>query len=161
DSDPGCRGSYTLTPPEITKAMKTISGQMNLCPNAVTQFEIKWVVEHPEIIDKYVRNVKAEYNLRRQAMVKAFREHLPEAGLHMPPAGFYCFAEISKYTNGRNDTDVLEMLEKKVNVWTLPGSIFAMDPKDGWSRWTYVSETIERIPTGLEKAYEGLSSLKI
>ncbi len=160
DSDPGCRGSYTLTPPEITKAMKNISGQMNLCPNAVTQFEIKWVVEHPEIINSYVQEVKAEYDLRRQAMVNAFKQHLPKTRLKVPLAGFYCFPDLSDYTNGQNDTDVLGRLEKEANVWALPGSLFAMPPKDGWSRWTYVSETTERIDTGVRKAYECLSNLR-
>jgi aminotransferase len=119
----GWRIGFIAGPREIMSAVAKVHQYAIMCAPTVAQHAAIQALKHGE---SDVQRMVAEYDRRRQAMVKGFN------GMGLPtfePKGaFYCFPKIS--TVGMSDEEFAERLLLEEKVAVVPGGAFGPTGKE-------------------------------
>jgi aspartate aminotransferase len=154
-SIPGLRLGYALGPREVIDGMEKVKQYTSLAPNTLSQYAMMRFLSG-DIKERYLRDlVIPTYLQRRDSMEKCIREHLPEAKTVRPDGAFYFLVDMRKYLAAmdRDDDDFCNRLLVRKGVVAIPGSFFG-EKGAGHVRMTFVSESAERIETGVKKMAE-------
>jgi GntR family transcriptional regulator/MocR family aminotransferase len=98
----------------------------------------------------HLRRSSRIYRQRRDAMLDAIREHLPEDVLVYPPdGGLFIWMRLP---GGLSATDLLSLALQK-GVSYAPGAWFTLDPQDGerYLRLNFATQPLERIRKGIRR----------
>lgn len=146
----GWRLGYACGPVELMEAMKKIHQYVIMCAPTMSQWAAVEALENgmPE-----VEKMVAEYDRRRQTIVKGFRD----MGLSCfePKGAFYCFPSISSL--GMTSDEFCNRLLEAEKVAVVPGSAFG-DSGEGFIRVSY-AYSIDSIKKALEKIDRFIQSL--
>ncbi len=82
---------YHVLPPQIRDAVIKVKGYYDLCTSEFTQRIAKKYYE--KYIDEQLPSIRQGYKLRRDAMVKAVEEFMPEGKFTRPTGGFFVWYE--------------------------------------------------------------------
>ena len=127
----GFRMGYACAPPALIDAMMKIHQYGMLCAPITSQYA---AIEALENGSEAVNNMKADYERRRNYMVK----RLNEMGLdcHSPGGAFYVFPDITRY--GLSSHEFAVRLLEEEDVAAVPGTAFG-ECGEGFLRCCYAT----------------------
>ncbi|MGA8928096.1 MAG: aminotransferase class I/II-fold pyridoxal phosphate-dependent enzyme, partial [Solirubrobacterales bacterium] len=107
--------------------------------------------------------VNAALRERRDALVDALREHIPEAQFVVPEGGYFLWLDL----NDDVDSKVLLAEAKEEGVTFVAGPDFMMEGGDSSLRLSFapvpaqdVADGVQRLARALERTREGASSVE-
>lgn len=147
----GWRIGFACAPQELTEAMMKIHQYSILCAPIMGQ---EAAIEALERGEPSVATMRREYELRRNYIVRAFRD----LGLECfkPRGAFYVFPKISRTGLSSKEFSLRLLREKKVAV--VPGSAFGANG-EGHVRCSYAT-ALDQIKTALERIGEFYAELR-
>jgi aminotransferase len=147
----GWRLGYICAPEEIASRALKIHQYCALCAPIMAQHAACEALEQSE---KYIKEMRDSYRLRRNYFIKS----LNEIGLEtqMPEGAFYCFPSI-KNTGLSSEEFALKLIEQE-KVAVVPGSVFGLGG-EGYIRCCYATN-IDVLKTAIEKISRFMQTLK-
>jgi len=109
--------------------------------------------------EQYIKNTVLPYYVKkRDLMGKTLQTHLPLARTVKPAGAFYYFVDMRQYLSKLHvsEEEFATGLLKETGVAVIPGRFFG-DSGSGHVRMTFVSESEERIETGIKRMAEFVS----
>lgn len=119
---PGFRIGWVLAPHAVREKLVLSAESAILCPSAFAQLVITEYLDNADW--RHVVNLfRGEYRVRKDAMISALQEHLPDIRWTNPDGGFYVWATLPEYM------DTKSMLPRAVTelVAYTPGTAFFGD----------------------------------
>lgn len=153
---PGLRMGYMYGPPEVIDAAEKLKQYVSLCPNTLIQYGLMRFYSG-DVKERYVKYAVSVYKSRRDVMLKAIREYLPDARTVRPYGAFYIFSDMRDYIEPIKMGDeefVMDLLKTK-DVAIIPGEHFGKNGRRH-CRFTFVSEPADRIEIGIRRIAEYL-----
>ncbi|MEV7012474.1 PLP-dependent aminotransferase family protein [Streptosporangium sp. NPDC051022] len=90
---PGLRLGWVAAPAEVAEAIRLVRGELDLGSPVLEQYALADLVRTGDY-DRQLRRMRREYRIRRDALVRALAEHLPEITVRGVSAGLHLFAEL-------------------------------------------------------------------
>ncbi|HLR58797.1 MAG TPA: PLP-dependent aminotransferase family protein [Beutenbergiaceae bacterium] len=144
---PGFRVGWALAPHAVREKLVIASEASILCPSMMSQLSISTYLKNWDWLGQ-VKKFREVYRERRDAMISALEEYLPDARWTVPQGGFYTWVTLP------DGLDAQSMLPRAVTelVAYVPGNAFYAD--DGGSanmRLSFCYPTPERITEGVRR----------
>jgi aspartate aminotransferase len=153
----GWRIGWSISPPEVAKALDVIQGQSTTNPAAVSQEAAIAALNQPR--DDFMK-MQAVFQERRNRMVEGLRA-LPGVKCRMPDGAFYALADVRGLYGLRDgdkvlksDEDIAFWLLETAHVAAVAGTPFGAP---GYLRFSYACsiETIDAGLTAVRRAIDG------
>lgn len=144
---PGFRVGWALAPHAVREKLVLASEAAILCPSNASQMAISSYLEHHDWQGQ-IKKFREQYRERRDAMISALEEFMPEASWNVPDGGFYVWVTLPE------GLDAKSMLPRAVTarVAYVPGTAFYYDGSGaGHMRLSYCYPTPERIREGVRR----------
>ncbi len=152
---PGVRVGYLAGPEEeITKLAKR-ANEVYISPNMLAE-SVVWELCRSGALEDNISFVKGALRERRDALVEALREHLPEAEFVVPGGGYFLWLTLN------DDVDCADLLaaalEEKVAF--ISGSDFMLDGGRSSLRLSFASVPPDQIGDGVERIAAALERVR-
>ncbi|WP_457754716.1 aminotransferase-like domain-containing protein [Thermococcus sp.] len=148
---PGFRLAWLVASEEFMEKLEIGKLTSDLCSNTVGQY-VTWEFMRRGLLKKYLQRIIEFYKPKRDAMLEALDEFMPEnVSWTRPEGGMFIWLTID------DDIDTKEMLEEAVKrgVAYVPGEVFyALEGGKNQMRLNFTSESIERIEKGIKRLAE-------
>lgn len=144
---PGFRVGWALAPHAVREKLVLASEAAVLCPSNASQMAISSYLEHHDWQGQ-IKKFREQYRQRRDAMISALEEYMPEASWNVPDGGFYVWVALPE------GLDAKSMLPRAVTarVAYVPGTAFYFDGSGAdHMRLSYCYPTPERIKEGVRR----------
>lgn len=144
---PGYRVGWAVAPHAVREKLVLASEAAILCPSNASQLAISTYLEHADWQGQ-IKKFQVQYRERRDAMIEALEEHIPEATWNIPGGGFYVWVKLPEGLDSKS------MLPRAVTarVAYVPGTAFYFDGQgQGHLRLSYCYPTPERIKEGVRR----------
>ncbi|WP_245528909.1 PLP-dependent aminotransferase family protein [Beutenbergia cavernae] len=144
---PGYRVGWALAPHAVRDRLVLASESSILCPSMMSQLSIATYLSTSDWRGQ-IKSYRQMYAERRDAMVAALAEHLPDCTWTTPDGGFYTWLRLP------DGLDAREMLPRAVTalVAYVPGTAFYADGSGAdHMRLSYCYPTPERITEGVRR----------
>jgi DNA-binding transcriptional MocR family regulator len=152
---PGVRVGYLAGPAaEIAKLAKR-ANETYISPNMLAEAVVLELCRSGGL-DRNIEFVKAALRERRDALVEALREQIPEAEFVVPGGGYFLWADLAEGTN----TAALLAEAKGEGVAFVAGPDFMIDGGVNSLRFSFASVPPERIPEGVSRVARALESIR-
>jgi len=106
-------------------------------------------------MESAVATVKDALRERRDAVVAALREHLPDARFEAPSGGYFMWVELPEGV----DVGELETAAKERGVLFVKGTDFLLEGGDNALRLAYSGVTVDQIGEGVSRLADAVRSL--
>jgi 2-aminoadipate transaminase len=107
-------------------------------------------------LDRNIEFVKGALRDRRDALVEALREQIPEAGFVVPGGGYFLWLDLIEGT----DTPALLAEAKGEGVAFVAGPDFMIEGGESSLRLSFASVPPERIPEGVARITRALERVR-
>lgn len=144
---PGYRVGWVVAPHAVREKLVLASESAILCPSNASQLAISTYLSTSDWRGQ-IKVYREQYRERRDAMVSALAEHLPEASWNVPDGGFYTWVRLPA------GLDAKDMLPRAVTarVAYVPGTAFYFDGSGAdHMRLSFCYPTPERIREGVRR----------
>ncbi|MFP5334536.1 MAG: PLP-dependent aminotransferase family protein [Actinomycetes bacterium] len=144
---PGLRVGWALAPPAVRDKLVLASEASILCPSAFAQSAVAGYLQRCDWRGQ-VKVYREQYRERRDALLAALEDMLPQASWTVPDGGFYVWLGLP------HGLDAAAMLPRAVTerVAYVPGTAFFADGQGGSHlRLSYCYPTPERIREGVRR----------
>lgn len=145
---PGIRVAWVCADPAIVRTMATLKQGADLQTSSFTQRLVSFYMRDNDL-NADIRRITALYRARRDAMMRAIREHFPEEVEPVyPKGGFFTWMEL------RKDLTAHDVLQKAIpeKVLFVPGRGFFANPGgENYARMSYVTVGEEKIAEGVAR----------
>ncbi len=144
---PGYRVGWAVAPHYIREKLVLASESSILCPSNASQLAISTYLAHHDWRHQ-IKLYREMYRARRDAMVGALEEHLPEATWTVPEGGFYTWVKLPE------GLDAQAMLPRAITalVAYVSGTAFYADGQGSdHMRLSFCYPTPERIREGVRR----------
>lgn len=144
---PGYRVGWVVAPHAVREKLVLASESAILCPSNASQLAISTYLSTCDWRGQ-IKIYREQYRERRDAMVSALAEHLPEASWNVPDGGFYTWVRLPE------GLDAKDMLPRAVTarVAYVPGTAFYFDGSGSdHMRLSFCYPTPERIREGVRR----------
>jgi len=144
---PGYRVGWAVAPHAVRDKLVLASESAILCPSNASQIAISSYLATCDWRAQ-VKSYRELYRERRDAMISALCEHLPEASWNVPDGGFYTWVRLP------DGLDAKDMLPRAVTarVAYVPGTAFYFDGSGAdHVRLSFCYPTPERIREGVRR----------
>jgi len=144
---PGYRVGWAVAPHAVRDKLVLASESAILCPSNASQIAISSYLATCDWRAQ-VKSYRELYRERRDAMISALGEHLPEASWNVPDGGFYTWVRLP------DGLDAKDMLPRAVTarVAYVPGTAFYFDGSGtDHVRLSFCYPTPERIREGVRR----------
>ena len=123
---PGYRVGWAVAPPAVREKMKLASEAAILCPSSVGQYSIAMYLDEFDW-QRQIIDFRAMYRGRRDAMVSALEEYMPQCTWNVPDGGFYVWVGLP------DGLDAKDMLPRAVTnlVAYVSGTAFYAGGRQG------------------------------
>src|SRR3954469_12999928 len=148
---PGIRVGYLVGPAAVIKQIQGIATNTYISPNMVAQSIVNQFARSGRM-ESAVATVKDALRERRDLLVDALREQLPEARFEPPKGGYFMWLELPGV-----DVAALEEAAKERDVLFVKGTDFLLEGGHNALRLAYSGVTADQIDEGvrrLAEAYE-------
>jgi DNA-binding transcriptional MocR family regulator len=148
---PGVRVGYLAGPEEVIKKLAKRANETYISPNMLTE-SIVWELCRSGALEENIAFVKGALAERRDALVEALREHLPEARFVVPGGGYFLWLTLNA------DVDAVELLSAALEerVAFVAGPDFMLDGGRSSLRLSFASVPPEQIPEGVARISRAL-----
>ena len=123
---PGYRVGWAVAPPAVREKMKLASEAAILCPSSVGQYSIAIYLDEFDW-QRQIIDFRTMYRGRRDAMVSALEEYMPQCTWNVPDGGFYVWVGLP------DGLDAKDMLPRAVTnlVAYVSGTAFYAGGRQG------------------------------
>lgn len=122
---PGLRIGWIVSPRDLTRRFELVKQYLDLHSPTLTQFIVAEAIKKG-LIDRMVKVATPYYKSKRDAMLSAMEDYLPDyAHFTKPIGGLFVFVSVNK--EGFNTTVMLETAITKYKVAYVPGANFFVD----------------------------------
>ncbi|GAA3816727.1 aminotransferase-like domain-containing protein [Cellulomonas soli] len=144
---PGYRVGWAVAPHAVREKLVLASESAILCPSNASQLAISTYLQTFDWRGQ-IKSYREQYRDRRDAMVDALAEHMPDATWTVPDGGFYTWVRLP------DGLDAKDMLPRAVTarVAYVPGTAFYFDGTGSdHMRLSFCYPTPERIREGVRR----------
>jgi len=157
---PGIRVGYLIGPKDEIAALAKIANEQYISPSMLAE-SIVWELCRSGALERNLETVNAALRERRDALVGALREHIPEAEFVVPAGGYFLWLDLKDDV----DTKALLAQAKDEGVTFVAGPDFMLEGGTKSLRLSFapvpageVAEGVERLARALERTREGAST---
>jgi 2-aminoadipate transaminase len=154
---PGVRVGYLIGPAEQIATLAKRANETYISPSMLAE-SIVYELCRSGGLEENLKVVNAALRERRDALVKALREHIPEAEFVAPEGGYFLWLDL----NGDVDTTALLAEAKEEGVTFVAGPDFMMEDGTSSLRLSFapvpaadVDEGVRRLARALERLRSG------
>jgi 2-aminoadipate transaminase len=143
---PGVRVGYLAGPSEEIGRLAQRASEVYISPNMLAE-SIVWELCRSGALEENIAFVKGALRERRDALVAALREQLPEARFVVPGGGYFLWLTLG------DDVDCAALLApaREEGVAFVAGADFMLDGGRSSLRLSFASVPSERIPEGVAR----------
>ncbi len=144
---PGFRVGWAVAPHAVREKLVLASEAAILCPSNASQMAISSYLDHHDWQGQ-IKKFREQYRERRDAMIAALDEFMPDASWNVPDGGFYVWVTLPEGLDSKS------MLPRAVTarVAYVPGTAFYFDGSGAdHIRLSYCYPTPERIREGVRR----------
>lgn len=144
---PGYRVGWAVAPHSIREKLVLASESAILCPSNASQLAVSTYLANHDWRNQ-IKSFREMYRERRDAMVGALAEHIPEASWTVPDGGFYTWVKLP------NGIDAQSMLPRAITalVAYVSGTAFYADGQGAdHMRLSFCYPTPDRIREGVRR----------
>jgi 2-aminoadipate transaminase len=148
---PGVRVGYLIGPADEIGALAKLANEQYISPSMIAE-SIVWELCRSGALERNIESVNAALRERRDALVGALREHLPEAKFVVPDGGYFLWLDLE------DDVDTPKLLgeAKEEGVTFIAGPDFMLEGGKSSLRLSFAPVPAERIPEGIERLARAL-----
>ncbi len=151
---PGIRVGYLVGPAALIKEVQGVATNTYISPNMVAQSIVNQFARSGRM-ESAVETVRSALRERRDALVGALQEHLPEARFEPPAGGYFMWVDLPEEI----DVAELERAASERDVVFVKGADFLLDGGEHSLRLAYSGVTAEQIPEGIARLADAVRSL--
>jgi 2-aminoadipate transaminase len=152
---PGVRVGYLAGPAAEIAALAKRANETYISPNMLAE-AIVLELCRSGALDRNIEFVKGALRERRDALVEALREQLPEAEFVVPAGGYFLWLDLVEGT----DTPALLAEAKGEGVAFVAGPDFMIEGGESSLRLSFASVPPERIPEGVARLAGALEKVR-
>jgi DNA-binding transcriptional MocR family regulator len=153
---PGIRVGYLVGHPDLIKRVQGLATNTYISPNMVAQSIVNQFARSGRM-ESAVATVKDALRERRDLLVEALGEHLPEARFEPPSGGYFMWVELPEGV----DVAALEAAAKERDVLFVKGSDFLLTGGENALRLAYSGVTADKIAEGIARLADAVRSLGV
>jgi 2-aminoadipate transaminase len=157
---PGVRVGYLVGPAEQIATLAKRANEQYISPNMLAE-SIVFELCRSGGLDENLKVVNAALRERRDALVEALREHIPEAEFVVPEGGYFLWLDLDDDV----DTKALLAEAKEEGVTFVAGPDFMIEGGDSSLRLSFapvpaedVAEGVQRLARALERTRAGAAA---
>ncbi|MEJ7893914.1 MAG: PLP-dependent aminotransferase family protein [Solirubrobacteraceae bacterium] len=151
---PGIRVGYLVGPAALIKQVQGLATNTYISPNMVAQSIVNQFARSGRM-DAAVQTVKDALRERRDTLVAALGEHLPEARFEAPSGGYFMWVDLP----GEVVVAELETAAAERGVVFVKGSDFLLEGGANSLRLAYSGVKADQIGEGIERLADAVRSL--
>jgi 2-aminoadipate transaminase len=152
---PGVRVGYLAGPADEIAQLAKRANEIYISPNMLAE-AIVYELCRSGALDENIEFVKGALRERRDTLVEALREHIPEAEFVVPGGGYFLWLTLG------DDVDAVELqaaaLEEKVAF--IPGPDFMLEGGHSSLRLSFASVPPDQIAEGVERIARSLDRVR-
>jgi 2-aminoadipate transaminase len=152
---PGVRVGYLTGPVEAIAALSKRANETYISPNMLAE-SIVWELCRSGGLAENTETVKRALRERRDTLVEALREHLPEAGFVVPEGGYFLWLTL----NDDVDASALLGAAAEERVTFVPGADFMLEGGESSLRFSFASVPPGQIPEGVTRIARALERVR-
>jgi 2-aminoadipate transaminase len=152
---PGVRVGYLAGPAEEIAKLSKRANEIYISPNMLAEAVVLELCRSGGL-DTNIEFVRSALRDRRDALVEALREQIPEAEFVVPAGGYFLWLDLAAGT----DTQALLVESKAEDVAFIAGSDFMIDGGENSLRLSFASVPPERIPEGVGRIARALERVR-
>jgi 2-aminoadipate transaminase len=152
---PGVRVGYLIGPAEEIAALAKLANEQYISPSMLAE-SIVWELCRSGALEKNIETVNAALRERRDALVEALREHIPEARFVVPEGGYFLWLDL----NDDVDTQALLAEAKKEGVTFIAGPDFMIEGGSSSLRLSFAPVPAEDVAEGVQRLARALERLR-
>ena len=152
---PGVRVGYLAGPAAEIAELARRANETYISPNMLAESVVLELCRSGAL-DRNIEFVKGALRERRDALVEALREQLPEAEFVVPGGGYFLWLDLAEGT----DTTALLAEAKGEGVAFVPGPDFMIEGGGNSLRLSFASVPPERIPEGVSRIARALDRMR-
>jgi 2-aminoadipate transaminase len=153
---PGIRVGYLVGPAALIKKVQGIATNTYISPNMVAQSIVNQFARSGRM-ESAVQRVKEALRERRDTLVEALGEHLPEARFEPPSGGYFMWVDLPEEV----DVAELQTAATERGVVFVKGSDFLLEGGEHSLRLAYSGVTADEIPEGIARLADAVRSLGV
>jgi len=143
---PGVRVGYLAGPAELIAELALMANENYISPNMLAGSLVLELCR-TGALDRNIAEVKLRLQERRDALVEALGEYLPQASFTVPGGGYFLWADMGEGA----DTVALAAKAKEVGAPFIPGTDFMLDGGQTALRFSFASVPPELIGEGVSR----------
>jgi 2-aminoadipate transaminase len=151
---PGVRIGYLAGPPEPVAALAKRGSEHYISPNMLAESIVLELCRSG--IDANIEFVNGELRARRDALVEALRDRIPEARFVVPEGGYFLWLDLEE------DVDTPALLEaaRKEGVSFVAGPDFMLDGGQASLRLSFAPVPADQVHEGIERLARALDAVR-
>jgi 2-aminoadipate transaminase len=150
---PGVRVGYLVGPPDQIATLSKRANEQYISPSMIAE-SIVWELCRSGALERNIEFVTRALRERRDALVEALRDHIPEARFVVPEGGYFLWLDLP----GDVDTTRLLVEAQEQGVTFVAGPDFMLDGGHSSLRLSFAPVPAELIPEGVERLARALES---
>ena len=152
---PGVRVGYLVGPAEQIATLSKRANEQYISPNMLAE-AIVFELCRSGGLEENLKVVNAALRERRDALVDALREHIPEAEFVVPEGGYFLWLDL----NDDVDTTALLAEAREDGVTFVAGPDFMMDGGTSSLRLSFAPVTADEVGEGVQRLARALERLR-
>jgi 2-aminoadipate transaminase len=152
---PGVRVGYLAGPGAEIAALAKRANETYISPNMLAEAVVLELCASGAL-DRNIEFVKGALRDRRDALVEALEEQIPEAEFVVPGGGYFLWLDLAEGT----DTPALLAEAKGEGVAFVAGPDFMIEGGENSLRLSFASVPLERIPEGVARVARALERVR-
>ena len=152
---PGVRVGYLAGEAGAIKALAKFAGENYISPNMLAE-SIVLELCRSGALQQNIDSVNAALRERRDTLVEALREHIPEAEFVVPEGGYFLWLTLE------DDVDCAELKQavQEQGVTFVPGCDFMLEGGETALRLSFAPVPADRIAEGVQRIARGLERMR-
>jgi 2-aminoadipate transaminase len=152
---PGVRVGYLVGPAEQIATLSKRGSENYISPNMLAE-SVVWELCRSGALEQNVEQVNAALRDRRDTLVAALEEKIPEAKFVPPAGGYFLWLDLE------DDVDTERLLDaaKEEGVTFVAGPDFMIEGGGSSLRLSFAPVTTEQIPEGIERLARALENVR-
>jgi 2-aminoadipate transaminase len=152
---PGVRVGYLVGPAERIATLAKRANEQYISPNMLAE-AIVFELCRSGGLDENLKVVNAALRERRDVLVEALRQHIPEAEFVVPEGGYFLWLDL----NSDVDSKALLAEAKDEGVTFIAGPDFMMDGGTSSLRLSFAPVPADEVDEGVQRLARGLDRLR-